>query len=122
MLDLLIKNVTLMDGKQYDLGIQSGYFKSIIPSLSVHSPSLDSRNSHPLKAHPLKAHHEIDGQSFLFTPPFVDAHFHLDSTLSLGNPRYNQSGTLLEGIQIWLDQKPTLDEETIYQRAKQLIK
>ena len=30
-------------------------------------------------------------------PPFVDCHFHMDATLSLGLPRLNRSGTLLEG-------------------------
>ena len=39
----------------------------------------------------------IDAQGFVVTPPFVDSHFHMDATLSLGLPRLNQSGTLLEG-------------------------
>ena len=50
MLDVLVKNVTLIDGGKYDLGIQSGYFNTIIPSVSLHSSPKD---------HPLKAHQEL---------------------------------------------------------------
>lgn len=63
----------------------------------------------------------IYGDGAMVSPPFVDAHFHLDATLSLGRPRLNESGTLLEGIQIWAEQKPTLTVEDIYQRAKHLL-
>ena len=44
----------------------------------------------------------------LVSPPFVDPHFHMDATLSLGLPRLNQSGTLLEGIALWGELKPLL--------------
>jgi len=63
----------------------------------------------------------IHGGGALLSAPFVDAHFHLDATLSLGRPRLNESGTLLEGIQIWAEQKPSLTVEDIYERAKRLI-
>jgi len=48
-----------------------------------------------------KAAQEIDAAGSLVTPAFVDAHFHLDATLSYGLPRINASGTLLEGIALW---------------------
>jgi hypothetical protein len=48
----------------------------------------------------------IDVAGQLVTPPFVDAHFHMDATLSYGLPRVNQSGTLLEGIALWGELKP----------------
>ena len=48
---------------------------------------------------------------------FVDSHFHMDSTLSYGRPRVNQSGTLLEGIALWSELKPHLTIEDIKQRA-----
>ena len=51
------------------------------------------------------------------TPPFVDAHFHMDSTLSYGLPRVNASGTLLEGIALWGELKPTLTTDAIVERA-----
>jgi cytosine/creatinine deaminase len=59
----------------------------------------------------------IDGQGWLLSPPFVDAHFHLDATLSQGLPRLNASGTLLEGIALWGELKPMLTEEAIAERA-----
>lgn len=59
----------------------------------------------------------LDAQGWLLSPPFVDAHFHLDSALSFGQPRVNASGTLLEGIQLWGELKPLLTEEAIAERA-----
>jgi cytosine deaminase len=54
------------------------------------------------------------------TPPFVDSHFHMDSTLSYGQPRVNESGTLLEGIELWGELKPHLTVENIKARAIRL--
>ena len=59
----------------------------------------------------------VDAQGYLLTPPFVDAHFHMDATLSYGLPRVNQSGTLLEGIALWGELKPLLTQEAIVERA-----
>jgi cytosine deaminase len=53
----------------------------------------------------------------LLTPPFVDSHFHMDATLSVGLPRRNRSGTLLEGIALWGELKPSLTQEAIVERA-----
>ncbi len=41
---------------------------------------------------------ELDAAGNLVSPPFVDAHYHMDTGLSIGHPRHNESGTLLEGI------------------------
>lgn len=59
----------------------------------------------------------IEGQGWLLSPPFVDAHFHMDATLSYGLPRVNESGTLLEGIALWGELKPQLTQEALVQRA-----
>lgn len=59
----------------------------------------------------------IDAAGQLVTPPFVDPHFHMDATLSLGLPRLNQSGTLLEGIALWGELKPLLTHEQLAERA-----
>jgi len=62
---------------------------------------------------------EIDAAGDLVCPPFVDAHFHMDATLSHGLPRVNQSGTLLEGIALWGELKPSLTQEALVERALQ---
>ncbi len=53
----------------------------------------------------------------LVNPPFVDSHFHMDATLSLGLPRMNESGTLLEGIALWGELKPLLTTDAVIERA-----
>ena len=59
----------------------------------------------------------IDAKGYLVSPPFVDSHFHMDATLSLGLPRLNISGTLLEGIALWGELKPLLTHEAVVERA-----
>jgi cytosine deaminase len=63
------------------------------------------------------AHEVVDAQGLLLSPPFVDAHFHMDATLSYGLPRVNRSGTLLEGIALWGELKPLLTHEALVERA-----
>jgi len=100
--DLIVKNALLSDGRKVDVAVSSGKIAAVEPEIiSV-------------------AKQTIDAQGYLLSPPFVDAHFHLDSTLSLGKPRLNQSGTLLEGIQIWNELKPDLTVERIKDRARRL--
>jgi cytosine deaminase len=59
----------------------------------------------------------IDIRGDLVSPPFVDPHFHMDATLSYGQPRINASGTLLEGIALWGELKPLLTHEAVIERA-----
>jgi cytosine/creatinine deaminase len=59
----------------------------------------------------------IDASGQLVSPPFVDAHFHMDATLSYGLPRVNVSGTLLEGIALWGELKPLLTQDALVERA-----
>ena len=59
----------------------------------------------------------LDAGGYLLSPPFVDAHFHMDSTLSYGLPRVNRSGTLLEGIALWGELKPLLTQDALVERA-----
>jgi len=105
MLDLLIKNATLSTSeKQADIAVKEG---KIVEIAAV----IDAR-----------AIESIDAEGNMVTPPFVDAHFHMDATLSLGLPRLNESGTLLEGIRIWSELKPDLTIEAIKERAHRLIR
>ena len=100
MLDLIIKRCTLPDGRQdIDIGIAQGRIAALEPALKA------------------EAARSIDAAGQLVSPPFVDAHFHMDSTLSFGLPRVNQSGTLLEGIALWGELKPLLTQEALVERA-----
>ena len=66
------------------------------------------------------AREEIDAHGLLVAPSFVDAHFHLDSALSYGRPRINESGTLLEGIGLWSELKTMQTKEEIIERATRM--
>lgn len=65
---------------------------------------------------------EIDASGNLVTPPFIDSHFHMDAALSFGQPRVNESGTLLEGIELWGELKPLLTIDHVKDRAHELLK
>lgn len=65
---------------------------------------------------------EIDANGNLVTPSFFNMHFHLDSVLTLGKPRYNESGTLWEGIEIWGELKEKLSVEEILSRVEKAVK
>ncbi len=100
---LLIRHATLPDGRaDIDLLALDGRIAATGTALPAPAGAL-----------------EIDAQGWLLSPPFVDAHFHLDATLSHGLPRVNASGTLLEGIALWGELKPLLTEEAIAERALQ---
>jgi cytosine deaminase len=64
----------------------------------------------------------IDGRGKLLLPPFVDPHVHLDSTLTAGDPEWNQSGTLFDGIRIWSARKQKLSIEDVKHRAIKALK
>jgi len=103
MLDLIVRNANLPDGRKgLDIAVRNGKVAEIAPAIKG------------------EAAREIDAAGRLVTPPFVDSHFHMDSTLSLGQPRLNESGTLLEGIALWGELKPHLTVEAIKQRALEL--
>ena len=103
MLDYLIINANLPNGQTgMAVGVQGGKIVAIEKGLQLAAS---------------QAHETLDAQGQLLAPPFVDSHFHLDATLSYGLPRINQSGTLLEGIALWGELKPTLTAAAITQRA-----
>ena len=98
--DLLVRNATLPDGsKGVDIAAAGGRITAIEPGITA------------------EAGRTIDAGGRLVSPPFVDCHFHMDATLSLGLPRLNQSGTLLEGIALWGELKPLLTPEAVIERA-----
>lgn len=64
----------------------------------------------------------IDVSGSLVLPPFIEPHIHLDTTLTAGEPEWNISGTLFEGIQRWTQRKETLTIEDVKTRSKQALK
>jgi cytosine deaminase len=99
--DLIIRHARLHRRDELvDIAIANGQFARIAPNLTEGD-----------------AAREIDADGRLLSPPFIDSHVHLDAVLTVGNPRYNTSGTLLEGIQIWSEYKPQLSVADVKKRA-----
>lgn len=102
---MLIKNVHVDNQeKATDVRIVNGKFKEIAPNLEAHD-----------------LEQVIDGKGNLLLPPFVDSHVHLDATLTAGQPEWNESGTLFDGIRIWSERKQDLTKEDVKKRAKKTI-
>ncbi|MBI5335665.1 MAG: amidohydrolase family protein [Burkholderiales bacterium] len=97
--DLLLRDAALPDGRRADIAIVDGRIQAVEPQI------------------PAAAAQELACDGHLVSPPFVDAHFHMDSSLTWGQPRVNASGTLLEGIALWGELKPQLTQDTLVERA-----
>lgn len=102
---MLIKNVHVDNHEETsDIRIVNGKFKEIAPELTA----VDNEQV-------------IDGQGNVLLPPFVDSHVHLDATLTAGQPEWNESGTLFDGIRIWSERKQDLTKEDVKKRARKTI-
>lgn len=104
---ILIKNAKLREGKGLqDIQVNDGLFQKIGTNLKADPDDL-----------------VIDAEGNLVTPPFVDPHVHLDAVLSSGKlARANQSGTLLEAIDIWGEWKADLTKDMLKDNAREVIK
>jgi cytosine deaminase len=102
---LLLQNCRLhIDEPLVDIAIGGGRITQIAPSLELADADV------------------IDCGGRLVTPPFVESHIHLDSVLAAGQRRFNESGTLFEGIQIWGERKTSLTREDVQARALEALK
>lgn len=102
---MLIKNVHIDNHEETsDVRIVNGKFKEIAPELTA----VDNEQV-------------IDGKGNVLLPPFVDSHVHLDATLTAGQPEWNESGTLFDGIRIWSERKQDLTKEDVKKRARKTI-
>jgi cytosine deaminase len=100
MFDLIIRNANLPDGRQgIDIAVEAGKIAAVEANIQA------------------EAKEAIDATGRLVSPPFVDPHFHMDATLSLGLPRMNISGTLLEGISLWGELRKIVTKEEMVDRA-----
>ncbi|XDA97948.1 cytosine deaminase [Sulfitobacter sp. LCG007] len=99
MMDILVKGGLLPDGTQADIAITGDRITAVEPGIAADAAEV------------------VDASGNLVLPPFVDCHFHMDATLSYGNPRVNGTGTLLEGIGLWGELKQIQTREDIVARA-----
>ncbi|WP_248797496.1 cytosine deaminase [Pseudomonas sp. MWU13-2105] len=90
----------------YDLHLEHARIASITPQ------------NGPLSVDP----NDLDARGNLVVPPFVEPHIHLDATLTAGEPRWNMSGTLFEGIECWGERKATITHDDTKARAKKTIR
>ncbi|MFB2875608.1 cytosine deaminase [Floridanema aerugineum] len=102
--DLLLRQCRLLNNEIVDIGIHNGLIVAI-------SPKIQELGQLELNIH-----------TQLVSPPFVESHIHLDSALTAGEPRWNESGTLFEGIEIWRERKQNLSLEDVKKRAKETLK
>ncbi len=103
-MDLIVRGATLPDGRRgVDIGVRDARIAAVEPALQA------------------EARQEIDATDRLVTPPFIDAHFHMDATLARpltdALPRPDQSGLLFEGIYLWDELKRQLTPEAVAERA-----
>jgi cytosine deaminase len=101
---LVLRHARLLDGRLVDLLAERGRWERIGEDLEADGAE------------------ELDCDGRLVTPPLVDCHVHLDASLTAGRPRRNASGTLLEGIQVWGELKPSLTEGDVVERAREVVR
>jgi cytosine deaminase len=104
MADLIIRNARLLDGRVLDIAVEGARFTRIAPALDLDAESV------------------IDAEGRLVTAPLVDCHLHLDASLTAGSPRFNASGTLIEGIHVWGELKPSLTAQDVFDRASEIVR
>lgn len=103
---MLIKNIFIENSKTAsDIRVEDGIFKTIAPSLEA-----------------LSGEEVIDCTGKSAFPPFIESHVHLDTCLTAGDPVWNMSGTLFEGIECWSKRKEKLSKEDVKDRARRAIK
>ena len=103
---MLIKNVRL-SGREglWQILCQDGLIRTIAPMSQI-----------------LLSTRELDGEEGMAIAPFIEPHIHLDTTQTAGEPSWNLSGTLFEGIERWAERKALLTHEDVKRRAIQTLK
>jgi cytosine deaminase len=110
VIDLLVRDVRVPDEDgglaPVDLHVEHGRVVAVVPRAE------DA----------LEAREVVDGGGAWATAPFVEPHVHLDAALTAGQPRWNASGTLWEGIACWAERKPMLTRDDVIDRAEQTLR
>jgi cytosine deaminase len=100
---LILRGARLGDGV-VDVGIEDGRVKRIARRIED------------------RAQRDVEAHGRLISAPFIESHVHLDTTLTAGQPRWNESGTLFEGIGIWSERKRSLTQDDVVERATALLR
>ncbi len=113
MIDLLVRDVRRHDDSSgepapVDVWVEAGRIVAI--------------RAHDGSAPDVEAREVVEGAGAWVTGPYVEPHVHLDSALTAGQPRWNRSGTLWEGIACWAERKPLLTREDVMARAEQTLR
>ena len=104
---MLVKNVHIHNREGlWQILIEEGKISRIFPQYEVFNYSGEI----------------LDGEEGIIYPPFVEPHIHLDATQTAGQPNWNQSGTLFEGIERWAERKSLLSHEDVKSRAWKTLK
>jgi cytosine deaminase len=111
VIDLLVRDARLRDDASgeisaVDLQVEGGR----IAAITTHAGTV------------VEADQVVDAGGAWVTPPYVEPHVHLDAALTAGQPRWNRSGTLWEGIACWAERKPMLTREDVIGRAEQTLR
>jgi cytosine/creatinine deaminase len=109
VIDLVVHGVRLADDPQQrptDLLVDDGRFVAVRPA-----------GTEPPPARTL-----IEAHGAMASAPYVEPHVHLDTTLTAGQPRWNLSGTLWEGIACWSERKATLSRDDVMSRAEEVMR
>jgi cytosine/creatinine deaminase len=111
VIDLLVRDVRVRDEEtgevsEVDLHVDAGRIVDVVARADA----------------PVDAHLVVDGSGGWATPPYVEPHVHLDAALTAGQPRWNASGTLWEGIACWSERKPMLTRDDVIGRAEQTLR
>jgi cytosine/creatinine deaminase len=101
MLDLLLTGARVVGTEEpRDLGVRDGRWAAPEPD----------------------AHEVVHLDGALVTPPLVEPHIHLDAVLTVGQPRFNQSGSLFEGIAIWGERVRSLTVDDVKARVRRVLR
>ncbi|SEO20637.1 cytosine deaminase [Halogranum amylolyticum] len=104
----LVRDATLLDGSAADIVITDGTIERVTDPKTVDRETFEPAD-------------RFDADGRLVTPTLTEPHIHLDATLTAGEPTWNQSGTLAEGIDIWAARKESLTTDDVKRRARQTI-
>jgi len=109
VLELVVRDARLLDAPEGVGAVDVHVDRGVIVGVEPASPD------------PVPAHTVIDASGALIAPPYVEPHVHLDTVLTAGEPRWNESGTLWEGIACWSERKPLLSKQDVLDRAAEVL-